>query len=193
MAQAETPEATEQGNGAWTDALDQKMQGVVRSCVPPRLFDDAFQHARLAVVEAEPGRPDAFYIRCGAWAARNYARRERSGKVRPFSTESGGAISLNERGEDGHLLSETIEGKGSEPTVDSDTLRASLSDFLSSIVSPQERRVLELRYGLRDGGRSHTLREVGIVCGVTGEAVRLIQTEALRKLRTALMRNGVDE
>jgi RNA polymerase primary sigma factor len=50
-------------------------------------------------------------------------------------------------------------------------------------LSERERRVLELRYGLDDDGRSRTLEEVGREFGVTRERIRQIEAKALRKLR----------
>ena len=49
-------------------------------------------------------------------------------------------------------------------------------------LSPREREVLELRYGLVDG-RAHTLEEVGRQFRVTRERIRQIEARALRKLR----------
>ena len=49
-------------------------------------------------------------------------------------------------------------------------------------LSPRERRVLQLRFGLEDG-RSRTLEEVGREFGVTRERIRQIEAKALRKLR----------
>ena len=46
----------------------------------------------------------------------------------------------------------------------------------------REAKVLRLRYGI-DDGLEHTLEEVGSIMGVSGEYVRRIQNEALRKLR----------
>ena len=48
----------------------------------------------------------------------------------------------------------------------------------------REAQVLLLRYGFKDG-RSYTLQEVGDRMGITRERVRQIETQALRKLKTA--------
>lgn len=49
-------------------------------------------------------------------------------------------------------------------------------------LTPQEQKVLILRFGL-DGGGSRTLDEVGRVFDRTGENIRRIEARALRKLR----------
>lgn len=55
-------------------------------------------------------------------------------------------------------------------------------DGVLDTLNDRERRVLELRFGLRDG-RSRTLEEVGKEFGVTRERIRQIEAKALRKLR----------
>ena len=49
-------------------------------------------------------------------------------------------------------------------------------------LSPRERRVLQLRFGLVDG-HQRTLEEVGKRFGVTRERIRQLEAKALRKLR----------
>jgi RNA polymerase primary sigma factor len=60
-------------------------------------------------------------------------------------------------------------------------LRQQIASALEQLTE-RERRVLELRYGLRDG-QPRTLEEVGKAFGVTRERVRQIEVKALRKLR----------
>ncbi|MBM3889807.1 MAG: RNA polymerase sigma factor RpoD [Verrucomicrobia bacterium] len=60
-------------------------------------------------------------------------------------------------------------------------LKEKLNDVLDSL-TPRERRVLELRFGLADG-YSRTLEEVGKQFKVTRERIRQIEAKALRKMR----------
>lgn len=60
-------------------------------------------------------------------------------------------------------------------------LKGQLKDVLGSL-TPREQKVLELRFGLKDG-RTRTLEEVGREFGVTRERIRQIEAKALRKLR----------
>ncbi len=60
-------------------------------------------------------------------------------------------------------------------------LKEQLNNVLSTL-SDRERRVLEERFGLRDG-KPKTLEEVGKMFTVTRERIRQIEAKALRKLR----------
>ena len=60
-------------------------------------------------------------------------------------------------------------------------LREQIQNTLA-VLSPREREVLELRFGLIDG-KDHTLEEVGRYFHVTRERIRQIESKALRKLR----------
>ncbi|MDO5724799.1 MAG: RNA polymerase sigma factor RpoD [Tissierellia bacterium] len=60
-------------------------------------------------------------------------------------------------------------------------LKEQLDDVLDTL-TPRERKVLTLRFGL-DDGRARTLEEVGKEFDVTRERIRQIEAKALRKLR----------
>jgi len=60
-------------------------------------------------------------------------------------------------------------------------LKEQVNDVLNSL-TPREKKVLGLRFGLEDG-RSRTLEEVGREFEVTRERIRQIEAKALRKLR----------
>ena len=77
---------------------------------------------------------------------------------------------------------ETMPGPADETSRQ--LLREQMKDILESL-TPRERNVLRLRFGLEDG-QSRTLEEVGQKFGVTRERVRQIEAKALRKLRHPL-------
>ena len=60
-------------------------------------------------------------------------------------------------------------------------LKEQLGNVLDTL-TPREKKVLILRFGLLDG-RSRTLEEVGKEFNVTRERIRQIEAKALRKLR----------
>nr|WP_317135101.1 RNA polymerase sigma factor RpoD [Leptolyngbya sp. BL0902] len=86
------------------------------------------------------------------------------------------------KGED-TCLGDVIEFDGETPEdqVSKSLLWEDLESVLSTL-SPRERDVLRLRYGL-DDGRMKTLEEIGQIFNVTRERIRQIEAKALRKLR----------
>jgi RNA polymerase primary sigma factor len=85
--------------------------------------------------------------------------------------------------EDSHL-GDFIEDQNAMAPPDAASrqlLKEQIDSVLSSL-TPRERRVLQLRFGLEDG-RSRTLEEVGKEFNVTRERIRQIEAKALRKLR----------
>jgi RNA polymerase primary sigma factor len=78
----------------------------------------------------------------------------------------------------------------STPAPEEEAEQKLLSEYLKSLmkyISPRERLVMELRFGLRDGSQ-HTLEEIGAMVGVTRERVRQIERETLNKLRRHIHR-----
>jgi RNA polymerase primary sigma factor len=95
-------------------------------------------------------------------------------------------LSLHEPlGEDGERSLEDFLGDAdsSNPsqTVDHHLLRERISEVLRSL-TPREREVIELRFGLRDG-QPRTLDEVARSYGITRERIRQIEARGLLKLR----------
>jgi RNA polymerase primary sigma factor len=65
-------------------------------------------------------------------------------------------------------------------------------DDAMQVLSPRERQVLRLRYGL-SGGREHTLGEIADQLGVTSERIRQIESAALSKLRQPKLKHKLRE
>ena len=85
--------------------------------------------------------------------------------------------------EDSHLGDFIPDEEASAPSevASLSLLREQLFDVMDTL-TPREKKVLELRFGLTDG-RTRTLEEVGREFGVTRERIRQIEAKALRKLR----------
>ncbi len=86
--------------------------------------------------------------------------------------------------EEDSKLGDFIEDRDAETpasNVTQELLREDIIEVMAGL-SPRERDVLRLRFGL-DDGRTRTLEEVGQLFGVTRERIRQIEAKALRKLR----------
>jgi RNA polymerase primary sigma factor len=94
-------------------------------------------------------------------------------------------LSLEEPvGEDGATLADFVENDVSldlEEQVDSTLLESEIRKALAGLTA-RESRIVELRYGLRDG-HPLTLQDVAERFGLTRERIRQIEKEALAKLR----------
>jgi RNA polymerase primary sigma factor len=96
----------------------------------------------------------------------------------PVSLEK--PVGDEEESEFGHFLADqsvALPDEAAETTMRKETLKRILG-----ALTPRERRVLELRYGL-DGQHPRTLDEVGRTFNVTRERVRQIENQSLKKLQ----------
>jgi RNA polymerase primary sigma factor len=96
----------------------------------------------------------------------------------PVSLEK--PVGDEEESEFGHFL--TDESMPLPDEAAETTLRKEALLKILGALSPRERRVLELRYGL-NGEHPRTLDEVGRTFNVTRERIRQIENQSLKKLR----------
>jgi len=109
-----------------------------------------------------------------------------AGKVREITKFAQAPLSLETpigEEEDSHLgdFVEDREAVSPSDAASLTMLRSEVDHVLHSL-TPRERRVLQLRFGLVDD-RQCTLEEIGMRIGVTRERIRQIEAIALRKLR----------
>jgi RNA polymerase primary sigma factor len=96
------------------------------------------------------------------------------------------AVSLNQPLSDedetslGDLIADEL-AQSPEELAEESLMRRDIAEILE-MLTPRERLVLQLRYGLSDS-EPRTLAEVGDLLGISRERVRQIENEALRKLR----------
>lgn len=90
------------------------------------------------------------------------------------------------------LLEKLYDVGASDP--EEDALHQESLEVISQLMSwlnPQEKLIIEKRFGLADGMTS-TLQEIGQQLNITRERVRQLEARALKKLRMAVTRNWLD-
>jgi len=88
-------------------------------------------------------------------------------------------------GDDKEATLEQFVSDASQPTLYDKVSRELLKDALNTVLetlSPREKKVLIMRFGLEDG-KPKTLEEVGREFKVTRERIRQIEAKAIRKLK----------
>jgi RNA polymerase primary sigma factor len=90
-------------------------------------------------------------------------------------------VGEDEEQELGDVLADT-ESASPEDIATTQTLKDEVQRVLESVLTPRERLVLQLRFGLGNG-QPHPLEQVGRELGITRERVRQIEAGALAKLR----------
>lgn len=87
-------------------------------------------------------------------------------------------------GEEDSMFGEMLEDVNNDSPIDAaakNILRERLIEVIDTL-SPREREIVKLRFGLGDG-YLYTLEETGRIYSITRERVRQIEAKALRKLR----------
>ena len=90
------------------------------------------------------------------------------------------------------LLDRLTDSEATNP--ESDALERESLEVLEQLLgwlSPQEKMIIEKRFGLQDGVTS-TLQEIGQQLHITRERVRQLEARALRKLKLAVTRNWLE-
>jgi RNA polymerase sigma factor (sigma-70 family) len=61
---------------------------------------------------------------------------------------------------------------------------------LLNVLSPKERRIIKLRFGI-DGGKQRSLSEIGEIYGLSKERVRQLESRALYRLKQNMNSHGL--
>jgi RNA polymerase primary sigma factor len=116
-------------------------------------------------------------------------------KVMRLLEASEALVSLDEGvKEDGasSLLERLIDSEARNPEADAiEREGLEMLRRLMAWLSPQEKLIIEKRFGLTDGVTS-TLQEIGQQLHITRERVRQLEARALRKLKLAVTRNWLE-
>jgi RNA polymerase primary sigma factor len=82
----------------------------------------------------------------------------------------------------GERFSDT-DGQVIEDGTDKRLLREFVDRIFQKYLTPRERKILYLYYGLEEGSEAMTLEKIGALMGVTRERIRQIRERAFQKLR----------
>jgi RNA polymerase primary sigma factor len=78
-----------------------------------------------------------------------------------------------------------MDGTDIENVTDFQMMREVIDRVFRRYLSPRERKILFLYYGLETGSEAMTLEKIGALMGVTRERIRQIRERAFEKLRTS--------
>ncbi len=76
-----------------------------------------------------------------------------------------------------------VDGVEIEDTTDFNLMREFITRAFRKYLTPRERKILSLYYGLEEGSEAMTLERIGALMGVTRERIRQIRERAFEKLR----------
>ncbi len=72
-----------------------------------------------------------------------------------------------------------------EEVTDVNLMRETIRTVFAKYLTPRERKILTLYYGMDEGSEAMTLEKIGALMGVTRERIRQIRERAFDKLRTS--------
>ena len=76
-----------------------------------------------------------------------------------------------------------VDGGEIEDVTDFKLMREFIDRVFRKYLTPRERKILYLYYGLEEGSEAMTLEKIGALMGVTRERIRQIRERAFEKLR----------
>jgi RNA polymerase primary sigma factor len=76
-----------------------------------------------------------------------------------------------------------VDGPEIEAVTDYKLMREFIDRVFKKYLTPRERKILYLYYGLEEGSEAMTLEKIGALMGVTRERIRQIRERAFEKLR----------
>ncbi|MBC7896419.1 MAG: RNA polymerase sigma factor RpoD/SigA [Cytophagaceae bacterium] len=76
-----------------------------------------------------------------------------------------------------------VDGTEIEDVTDFKLMREFITKVFQRYLTPRERKILSLYYGLEEGSEAMTLERIGALLGVTRERIRQIRERAFEKLR----------
>ena len=76
-----------------------------------------------------------------------------------------------------------VDGQEIEDVTDYKLMREFIDRVFKRYLTPRERKILYLYYGLEEGSEAMTLEKIGALMGVTRERIRQIRERAFEKLR----------
>ena len=77
----------------------------------------------------------------------------------------------------------SVDGPDIEERTDFQLMREFIDRVFTKYLTPRERKILSLYYGLAEGSEAMTLERIGALLGVTRERIRQIRERAFEKLR----------
>ena len=80
-----------------------------------------------------------------------------------------------------------VDGTEIEDTTDYKLMKEFIERAFRKYLTPRERKILFLYYGLDESGEPMTLEKIGALMGVTRERIRQIRERAFEKLRESPM------